>query len=224
MENASLSKGRKRPYHSRVRQRQAEETHQRILVAARELLTSRGYVNTTLEMIAEAAEVSPKTVSAVFGSKRGILAELVNPDAFDPHIQQLLDQLRTSREPVQRVELVVLITRQVYESLASEFELLRTAGVVDLELADLARQIEGRRRQNQSYLIADLHEHGLLRHGLPPEEAIDILWSLTSYDLYRMLVLERRWLPEGYETWLAHLLIQHLLQSVYECHPPQAGS
>src|SRR6266581_424549 len=181
MENASLSKGRKRPYHSRVRQRQAEETHQRILAAA-----------------------------------RGILAELVNPDAFDPHIQQLLDQLRTSREPVQRVELVVLITRQVYESLASEFELLRTAGVVDLELADLARQIEGRRRQNQSYLIADLHEQGLLRHGLPPEEAIDILWSLTSYDLYRMLVLERRWLPEGYETWLAHLLIQHLLQSVDE--------
>src|SRR6266571_4499362 len=98
MENASLSKGRKRPYHSRVRQRQAEETHQRILVAARELLTSRGYVNTTLEMIAEAAEVSPKTVSAVFGSKRGILAELVNPDAFAPHIQQLLDQLRTSQK------------------------------------------------------------------------------------------------------------------------------
>jgi len=216
MENASLSKGRKRPYHSRVRQRQAEETHQRILAAARELLTSRGYVNTTLEMIAEAAEVSPKTVSAVFGSKRGILAKLVNPDAFDPHIQQLLDQLRTSREPVQRVELVVLITRQVYESLASEFELLRTAGVVDLELADLARQIEGRRRRNQSYLIADLHGQGLLRHGLSPEEAIDILWSLTSYDLYRMLVVERRWLPKSYETWLVHLLIQNLLQAVDE--------
>ncbi len=214
MENASLSKGRKRPYHSRVRQRQAEETHQRILVAARELLTSRGYVNTTLEMIAEAAEVSPKTVSAVFGSKRGILAELVNPDAFAPHIQQLLDQLRTSQKPVRRVELVVLVTRQVYESLAPEFELLRTAGVIDLELADLGRHIEGRRRQNQSYLIADLHEQGLLRHGLLPEEASDVLWSLTSYDLYRMLVIERRWPPERYESWLEHLLVQHLLQPV----------
>ena len=214
MENASLSKGSKRPYHSRVRQRQAEETHQRILAAARELLTSRGYVNTTLEMIAEAAEVSPKTVSAVFGSKRGILAELVNPDAFAPHIQQLLDQLRTSQEAVQRVELVVLVTRRVYESLASEFELLRTAGVIDLELAELGRQIEGRRRRNQSYLIADLREQGLLRPGLAPEDAIDALWSLTSYDLYHMLVAERRWPPERYETWLAHLLVQHLLQPV----------
>ena len=115
---------------------------------------------------------------------------------------------------MQRVELVVLVTRQVYESLASEFELLRTAGVIDLELADLGRQIEGRRRRNQSYLIADLHEQGLLRPGLAPEEASDALWSLTSYDLYRMLVVERRWLPERYESWLAQLLIQHLLQPV----------
>ncbi len=207
-----MSKEGKRPYHSRLRQRQAEETRQRILAAARELLTSRGYANTTLEMIAEAAEVSSKTISAVFGSKPGILAGLVNPDAFDTPIQHLLDQLRTSQEPVQRVALVALITRRVYESLVSQFELLRTAGVVAPELAELARQIEMRRRQNQSYLIAFLHEQGLLRRDLPPEEANDVLWALSSYDLYRMLVVERHWPPERYETWLANLLIQHLLQ------------
>ena len=216
MENASLSEGRKRPYHSRVRQRQAEETHQRILAAARELLTSRGYVNTTLEMIAEAAEVSPKTVSAVFGSKHGILAELVNPSAFDAPVQHLLDQLRASQEPLQRVELVVLITRQVYESLASQLELLRTAGVVAPELADLARQVELRRRHNQTYLITYLQEQGVLRNGLSSEEATDVLWTLTSYEVYRMLVIERRWPSGRYETWLTNLLIQQLLQPVDE--------
>src|SRR5205823_8581085 len=108
--------------------------------------TSKGYANTTLEMIAEAAEVSPKTVSAVFGSKPGLLGALVNPVAFDTPIQHLLDQLRASQEPLQRVALVALITRQVYESLIAQFELLRTAGVVAPELADLARQIEMRRR------------------------------------------------------------------------------
>ena len=212
MKNISMSKEGKRPYHSRLRQRQAEETRQRILAAARELLTSRGYANTTLEMIAETAEVSPKTVSAVFGSKQGILADLVNPDAFDAPIQHLLDQLRTSQEPLQRVALVAVITRRVYESLVSQFELLRTASVVAPELADLARQIEMRRRQNESYLIASLHEQGLLRHDLPPEEATDVLWALSSFDLYRMLVIERHWPPERYETWLTNLLLQHLLQ------------
>lgn len=212
MENASVSQEGKRHYHSLLRQRQAEETHARILAAARELLTSKGYAKTTLQMIAEVAEVSPKTVSAVFGSKHGILAQLVNPSAFEAPVQHLLDQLRTSEEPLQRVKLVVLITRQVYESLASQFELLRTAGVVAPELAELARQIELRRRQNQSYLIAYLKDQGMLLHGLSSEEAVDILWTLTSYDLYRMLVVERRWSAERYESWLTNLLIQQLLQ------------
>src|SRR6266851_1220681 len=212
MENASQSREGKRPYHSRVRQRQAEETHQRLLAVARELFANRGYANTTLEMIAEAAEVSPKTVSAVFGSKRGILTAVVNPKAFGAHVQQMLDELRTSADPSQRVSLVAQITRQAYEPLVSELELLRTAGAVAPELADLARQIEARRRQNQARLIASLSEQGALRPGLSFEEATDVLWALTSYDVYRMLVVERGWKPARYETWLAQLLIQHLLQ------------
>jgi len=216
MEHTNRSEEEKRPYHSLRRQRRAMETHQRILVAARELLTSKGYARMTLEAIAEAAGVSPKTVSAVVGSKTAILAELVNPTAFDLHVQHLLDQLRMSQEPVQRVKLVVLITRRVYESLLSEFELLRTAGVVAPELADLAQQIEARRRQRQAYLIADLREQGVLRHDLSLEEATDVLWSLTSYDLYRMLVTKQGWEALRYENWLITLLTEHLLQSVNE--------
>jgi AcrR family transcriptional regulator len=202
----------KRPYRSPMRQRQAEETRHRILAVARELLTTQGYVGMTMEAIAEAAEVSPKTIAAVVGSKREILAEIVNPDAFDAPIQDLLGQLRIGQEPEQRVKLVVLITRRVFESLRTEFELLRTAGVVDPELADLARRIEARRRHNQSYLITDLHERGALRHTLSPEEALDILWSLTSYDVYRMLVIECGWEAERYENWLGQLLLDLLLQ------------
>lgn len=218
MKHAIRSEKEKRPYHSLIRQRQAEETRQRILVAARQLLASKGYARMTLEEIAQDAGVSPKTVSAVVGSKTEILVELVtelvNPDRFDTHIQQLLNQLRTIREPVQRIGLVVRITRQVYESLSSEFELLRTAGVVVLELADLAQQIEARRRQRQSYLITDLCEQGVLRHDLSLEEGVDVLWSLTSYDVYRMLVIKQGWDASRYESWLTDLLVEHLLQPV----------
>ncbi|GCE21453.1 TetR family transcriptional regulator [Dictyobacter kobayashii] len=195
-----------------MRQRQAEETHKRILVAARQLLASHGYAKMTIEAIAEAAAVSPKTISAVIGSKREIIAELIHPDAFDAPVQQLLSQLRASEEPVQRIELVVQISSQVYESLTMEFELLRTAGVVATELAELARQIEIRRRGRQTYLIMDLHKLSVLRENLTPEEAIDILWSLTSYDMYRMLVVEQRWPTTRYQTWLTTLLIDQLLQ------------
>jgi hypothetical protein len=112
-----------------------------------------------------------------------------------------------------QLSLVAQITRQAYEPLASSLELLRTAGAVAPELADVARQVEARRRQNQARLIASLSEQEALRHGLSLEEATDVLWALTSYDLYRMLVVEQRWEPERYETWLAQLLAQLLLDS-----------
>jgi AcrR family transcriptional regulator len=213
MEHVSQSGEEKRPYHSQVRQRQAEETHRRILVAARSLFESRGYAVTTLEAIAELAEVSPKTVTAVFGSKRVLLAEVINPEAFSTPVQQLIEELRATEDPSRRLSLVAQITRQAYEPLASSLELLRTAGAVAPELADVTRQIEARRRQNQARLIASLREQGTLRPGLPLEEATDVLWALTSYDLYRMLVVDQRWEPERYETWLAQLLTQHLLAS-----------
>ncbi|HEX6484310.1 MAG TPA: hypothetical protein VF043_36160 [Ktedonobacteraceae bacterium] len=125
----------------------------------------------------------------------------------------LSNELRATAEPSQRISLVAQITRQVYKPLVLEFELLRTAHAVAPELGDLAREIEMRRRQNQVRLIAYLHEQGALRHGLSLEEATDVLWVLTSYDLYRMLVVERGWEPVRYETWLAQLLIHHLLAS-----------
>jgi AcrR family transcriptional regulator len=212
MEHTTESDEKKRPYHSRVRQRQAEETHQRMLEAARSLFESQGYVATTLEAIAELAEVSPKTLGAVFGSKRALLAEVINPEAFSTHVRQLIEELRATADPSRRLSLVAQITRQAYEPMASSLELLRTAGAVAPELADVARQIEARRRQNQARLIASLSEQGALRPGLSFEEATDVLWALTSYDLYRMLVVERGWKPARYETWLAQLLIQHLLQ------------
>lgn len=214
METTSQASEGKRPYHSRTRQRQAEDTRQRILAATRALFASRGYADTTLDAIAERAEVSPKTVSAVFGSKRAILAEIINPNAFSAHVQQLFVELRATAEPAQRLALVAQITHRAYEPLVLELELLRTASVIAPELADLARQIGARRRRNQAQLVDYLHEKQVLRHSLPQEEAIDIVWALTSYDIYRMLVVEQHWEPARYETWLAELLAQHLLQSV----------
>src|SRR5256886_545638 len=212
MEHASQPNEGKRPYHSQVRQRQAEETRRRILAAAGELFASRGYAVTTLEAVAEFAEVSSKTITAVFGSKRALLAEVINPEAFSTPVKLLIEELRATEDPSRRLSLVAQITRQAYEPLASSLELLRTAGAVAPELADLAQQVEARRRRNQARLIVSLREQGMLHPGLSFEEATDVLWALTSYDLYRMLVVEQGWEPVRYETWLAQILIQNLLQ------------
>ena len=39
----------------------------------------------------------------------------------------------------------------------------------------------------------------------------DILWMYTGRDVYRMLVLERGWSSDEYESWLAETLIKALM-------------
>ncbi len=211
MTEAPRSQRPRRPYHSLARERQAEESRQRILEAARSLFLKQGYSGTTVDAIAEGAGLSPKTVAGVFGSKIGVLTELVRPSTFGQRYQQLLERLQTEADPVQRVALTASITCQVYDALAPELDLLRGAASIAPELTELARQVEARRRANQGRLITYLVSRGVLRQGLQPEEATDELWALSSYDLYRLLVVERGWASERYEAWLAHMLLQRLL-------------
>jgi AcrR family transcriptional regulator len=201
----------RRPYHSPARRRQAEQTRMRILAAARELFRSAGYAASTMEAIAASAQVSAKTVEAAFGSKRGVLAAVVDPLASSGPPRDLVDQVRAAEDPRHRIRLVAELTRRAYETSVPEFELMRGAAAVAPEVAAVAQQVGARRRANQVHLITYLREKGALRKDLAPEEAADIVWALTSYDLYRALVTERHWPAGRYRDWLADTLADGLL-------------
>lgn len=209
MTRAESGNTSRRTYHSPQRERQAQETRRRILEAARRLFRTAGYAGTTLDRIAEEAGVSSKTISAAYGSKVGILAALVLPTSGRG--QAAIEEVRETAEPARRVERVAELCATVYGELTPEFELLRGAGTLAPELGQLARQIEERRRANGTRLIAYLAEQGALHAGLEADEAGDILWTLTGYDAYRALVVERGWLPARYTAWLTRLLRAELL-------------
>lgn len=204
--------GPARPYHSPARQRQAEQTRARILAAARDLFRSAGYAAATMEAIASAAQVSVKTVEAAFGSKRGVLAALVNPLASAGLPRHLVDQIRATADPRDRLELVAELTRRAYEASVPEFELMRSAAAIAPEIGEAARQVESRRRANQARLVNYLLEQDALRSDLEPDQATDIIWALTGYDLYRALVAEQHWPVERYQNWLASTLAGNVLK------------
>ena len=201
----------RRAYHSPTRRRQAEQTRARILAAARDLFRSAGYATTTIDAIASSAQVSAKTVEAAFGSKRGVLAALVDPLATAGPPRDLVDQIRAADDPLHRLRLVAELTRRSYEASLPEFELMRGAAAVAPEISAVAQQVESRRRGNQARLAAYLEERGLLRSDLAHDEATDIIWTLTSYDVYRALIGERCWPPDRYQAWLAETLAATLL-------------
>jgi AcrR family transcriptional regulator len=200
-----------RTYQSPARQRQADETRSRIAAAARQLLLTNGYAGMTVDAIAKEAGVAAPTVYAVFGSKTGILAELLDQARFGPGFAELVRQTMETSEPVDRLRFVARIARTVYESESSVVDLLRGAGVVAPELAALEKESECRRYEAQEPNIELIVQAGRLKEGLDATTARDVLWGLTARELYRMMVRERGWTSDRYEGWLADMLIKALL-------------
>lgn len=201
-----------RKYHSTIRQQQADQTRTAIARAARRLIFSKGYEAAKIDAIAREAGVSAQTVYAVFGSKRGILAGLLDQDSFGPDYQELIRQVQATTDPEIKVRFPAKFTRQIYDAQSSTFDRFRGAGVVAPDLAALEKDRECLRYEAQRQIIVFLQQARRLRKGLTVAAARDILWTLTGRELYRMLVRERGWTSQAYENWLADMLTAALLE------------
>jgi AcrR family transcriptional regulator len=201
-----------RSYYSLVRSKQADETRARIASAARKLILSHGFEAATIEAIAREAGVAVPTVYAVFGSKRRILTELVERAAFGPVFQKLISEAEALTDPEARLRVVARIARQVYDGERSESELLRKARVVLPELAAREEERNCGRYEAHCVTVGHLARAGRLNPAINVQEARDILWAFTARDLYRLLVVERKWTPLRYEQWLADALVDALMK------------
>jgi len=206
-----LPRAKRRTYKSLVRERQAGDTRRRIVDATRELLEKEGYAGMTIEAIAQRAEVSAQRVYAIFKSKTGILAELLDQSSFGVDYESLVKQALGTTDPEARLKFAARIARQIHESQIATFDLLRGAGVVAPELAKLEQRRECVRYERQESTMILLRDSRRLRPELGYQSARDVFWTLTGRDVYRMLVRERGWPPQKYQDWLADILIETLL-------------
>ena len=201
----------KRVYESPARERQAGETRSRIANAARKLLAEGGYAGMTIPAVARAAGVAVPTVYAIFGSKKGIVSELLDQARFGEEYRALVRSVMQASRPRERLAFAARIARKIYESEIPVENLLRGAGMLAPELAAVENERECERYNNQVILIDSLLQAKLLRAGLDRQRARDILWCLTSRELFRMLVKERDWSPDQYEDWLRSTLDRTLV-------------
>lgn len=207
--NVKIAK--KRPYQSPIRQRQADETRSRIAAAARKLLERHGYAGMTMEAVARQAGVAAATVYSVFGSKTGILAEILDAARFGDSYHDLVREAMQTAAPRERLKFAARIARRIYESEHAVLDLLRGAGTVAPGLAQQEARHECTRYEAQQVMIQYLVQSRSLKKDLDEKRARDILWSLTSRDLYRMLVRDRGWTAQEFENWLADTLVEALI-------------
>lgn len=209
----------KRRYNSARRQAQARETRRQIVEAARRQFALRGYAGTTMEAVAREAGVAVETVYTAFGSKRAVLARLIEVAVTgDDAATSLLDraaaqEIRQERDQRQQVRAFARETRALMERIGPLFALIRSAAETEPEISELLRDLLDKRLNAMTQFVEWVAENGPLRPGLKSVEAADLAWTLASPEVYRLLTGDRGWTQDRYERWLSDTLIALLLPS-----------
>ena len=76
--------------------RRTERVRQEVAAAAEDLFAKRGYDDTTVEDIAEAAEISPRTFYRLYPAKADVVVDMAQT-RFGDFVAALADVPRTSR-------------------------------------------------------------------------------------------------------------------------------
>ncbi len=203
---------KKRTYYSELRTQQSQETKARILASAKQLFESKGFDQVTIDEIAIAAEVSSPSIYAIFKSKRGILFTLMDEAFSVEQRTELVEQVYQEISPQRKFKIAAQIARQLYDAEKKQFSLLRGVSIVTPQLKKLENEMEKRRYKRQQESVEAMGKADVFKEGVSTIKARDILWALTGRDVYRMLVVERKWSSDEYESWLSEILIWNLLK------------
>jgi AcrR family transcriptional regulator len=207
----------KRAYRSTAREESAGRTRRRIVEAAAELFVERGYAGTTIDAVAEKAEVSRRTVFTSVGSKVELLKTawdwaVVGDDQPIAVVDRPeVKRMQQERDPATLVELWVRQVMRVGDRTGPLAQVLARAVDVDAEAEALQARIDVERRTGAGMFVAGLAAIGGLRSGISQDEGGDMAWMLMNPLLVRRLRDERHWDDEQVRAWLVRLAKASLL-------------
>jgi AcrR family transcriptional regulator len=188
-----------------------------VVEAAWTLFVERGYGATTIEAVSDRSDVPPATVYRLFSSKLGILKALLDVSiAGDDQELPVLDRpevaaLFAEPDPEELLAGFARINVAINERSGQIYQVLASAARSEPEAAEILGQYTQQRQQGQGQIARALARAGALRSDLRERDAADIIHVFMSPEVYRLLVIDRRWSRARYEGWLENALAQQLL-------------
>ena len=193
------------------RRRQALETRRAITQAARSLFSQRGYAATSIDAVAEEAGVAARTVYAIFGTKKAILGAICEEWLTEAGVMEAVAEGLSERDLRRRLALVAHSSRRQWDSERGVRAMLDGAAASD---ADVARMVAGwkdDRARSLRAVVAGCEAD--LRKGMDVAHAGAVIRALTSAEVYSELVAGEGWTSAQYESWLAGLLSELLVET-----------
>ena len=212
------SNSSKRKYDSTRRQAQAGETRRQILEAAHELFIERGYAGTTIEAIAKEAGVALKTVYAVFKNKWKILVTLLNNSSSNSGEEDIPMLERTGpkavaqeRDQRRQLQMFAQVIAENMVGAAYISEIMQVAAKTEADVDKMVQNLDKQRWQHMAVAVQQIVTNGPLQEKMDEAHATDIVWTLTSPEVFLLLTRDRGWSKEKYAEWLADSLTKALL-------------
>jgi AcrR family transcriptional regulator len=199
------------------RRQKARATRLAVLEAAKKLFTAHGYGATTMQAIADEADVAVQTVYARFANKRSILAELVDVSiAGDdaPVVVNAREWMRLVWEAptaAERLQAYAAAVRRIMDGAGDVFMVVAAAATIDPDVVELAETTEARRVAGAESVVDSIQTVARLRPGLTRERAVDVLSLLNSPAVFAHLVPRAGWTLDQYERWLADAIVRELI-------------
>ena len=205
----------KRRYDASGRREQARRSRETILDAAERQFLVDGYAATTLASVATEAGVSVETVYKAFGGKSGLVRALyergLTGKGSIPAYQRS-DEMRAHETDPRKIMVEWgLLTTEVASVVTPIRLIMRSAAATDPEMSALLSDSDEERLTRMHHHALFLAERGYLRDGVSVAEAIDILWTCSSVEIYELLVLKRGWSTSRFAGFIADFMISSLL-------------
>jgi AcrR family transcriptional regulator len=180
-----------RPYRQTLRAEAAAETRSRILDTLYERLRTAPAEPVSVDEVARLARVSRSTVYLAFGSRSGLYDALTARLLQGAGHDRLMEAVR---DPDARVTLRGGIEggARMYAAHLDVLRVLYATGKLDPAGGGRAIAASERKRfEGMDWLAGRLRDEGHLRPGLSVEDAAHVLWLLTGFDAYDLLVSGR---------------------------------
>ncbi|MDQ6896742.1 MAG: TetR/AcrR family transcriptional regulator [Actinomycetota bacterium] len=213
-----------RRYDATRRRDQAARTRAAILEASRHQFLTQGYATTTIVSIAAGVGASADTIYKAFGGKAALLLavceDALNGTGAVPAETRSDAMQAAEHDPVALLRGLGTLTGEVAPRIAPLLLLLSAAAEADPALQQMRTDLDAARQARMAQVAATLASKTPLRAGRSIDEAADIMWVYSSPEIYRLLVLDRRWPIERYAQFVGDSLVVALLDSGSSDHRP----
>ncbi|WP_327637101.1 TetR/AcrR family transcriptional regulator [Kribbella sp. NBC_00482] len=189
------------------RARQAQATKEQVARAARELFRQQGYVATTIAAISDAAQIPVQTIYSAFGNKPAVLREIARIWIAEADTRRLAQESLALTDPAERLRAAAHWQTRQFVTGIDVIQIYQEAARADPRMAAELQSVWAA-REHELKLYLESFEGDLTQ---PQGRALDIFLACTAAEVYHLLVLERAWSIQDYETWLGDTLVSQLL-------------